>query len=75
MNNTNICWECKHGTLKIKILVPLNRTIKEYVHKIGTTQSQIMAISKQEQGQYNVWFRTEGKLRLLCFKMFFTCAN
>jgi hypothetical protein len=73
MNSTNICWECKNGTLKLKILVPSNHTIKEYVHKIGNLQSQIVAISKEEQGKYNVWFRSEGKLRLLCFKMLHVC--
>ncbi len=73
MNNTNICWECKHDTLKLKILVPNNGTIKEYVHKTGDLQSQIVAISKEEQGKYNVWFRSEGKLRLLCFKMLHVC--
>jgi hypothetical protein len=73
MNNTNICWECKHGTLKLKILVPFNRTIKEYAHKTSAMQSHIVTISKEEQGQYNVWFRSEGKLRLLCFKMFHVC--
>jgi hypothetical protein len=73
MNNTNICWECKHDTLKLEILVPCNRTIKEYVNKTGDLQSQVVAISKEEQGRYNVWFRSEGKLRLLCFKMLHEC--
>jgi hypothetical protein len=73
MNSSNICWECKHDTLKLKILVPLNGTIKEYLHKTGDLQSQIVAISKEEQGKYNVWFRSEGKLRLLCFKMLHVC--
>lgn len=73
MINTNICWGCKHDTLKLKILVPNNGTIKEYVHKTGDFQSQIVAISKEEQGKYNVWFRSEGKLRLLCFKMLHVC--
>jgi hypothetical protein len=73
MNGTNICWECKHDTLKLKILIPYNRTIKEYVHKTVDLQSQIVVISKEDQGQYNVWFRSEGKLRLLCFKMLHVC--
>jgi hypothetical protein len=73
MNNTNICWECKHDSLKLKILVPYNHTIKEYVHKIGDFQSDIVAISKEKQGQYNVWFRSEGNLRLLSFKMIHVC--
>jgi hypothetical protein len=73
MNNTNICWECKHDTLKLKILVPYNRTIKEYVHKTGDIHSDIVAISKEKQGQYNVWFRSGGNLRLLSFKMLHVC--
>ena len=58
MNNTNICWECKHSLLKLKILVPHNCTIKEYVHRTGNFSSDIVAISKEKQGQYNVWFRS-----------------
>jgi|WetSurMetagenome_2_1015567.scaffolds.fasta_scaffold95536_2 hypothetical protein len=73
MNNTNICWECKHDTLKLKILVPYNRTIKEYVHKTGDFHSDIVAISKEKQGQYNIWFRSEGNLRLLSFRMLHVC--
>jgi hypothetical protein len=73
MNNTNICWECKHDTLKLKILVPYNRTIKEYVHKTGDFQSDIVAISKEKQEQYNIWFRSEGNLRLLSFRMLHIC--
>ena len=73
MNNTNICWECKHDTLKLKILVPCNCTIKEYVHKTGDLQSEIVAISKEKQGQYNIWFRSEGNLRLLSFRMLHVC--
>jgi hypothetical protein len=73
MNNTNICWDCKHDTLKLKILVPYNRTIKEYVHKTGDFQSDIVAISKDKQEQYNIWFRSEGNLRLLCFRMLHIC--
>ncbi len=38
MNNTNICWECKHSKLKLKILVPRNITIKEYINKTGNFQ-------------------------------------
>ena|ERR1035437_5995720 len=73
MSNTNICWECKHDTLKLKILVPYNRTIKEYMRDTGDLQSDIVAISKEKQGQYNVWFRSDGNLRLLSFKMLHVC--
>jgi hypothetical protein len=73
MSNVNICWECRHDTLKLKIIVPQNSTIKEYVHKTGDFQSDIVAISKEKQGQYNVWFRSGGNLRLLSFKMLHVC--
>ena len=73
MNNTNICWDCKHDTLKLKILVPFNHSIKEYVHKTDGIQSDIVAISKEKQGAYNIWFHSEGKLRLLSFKMLHVC--
>jgi hypothetical protein len=43
------------------------------MHNTSDLQSQIVAISKEEQGKYNVWFRSEGKLRLLCFKMLHVC--
>ena len=49
MNSTNICWKCKHDTVKLKILVPYKCTIKEYMHKTGDFQSQIEAIGKEEQ--------------------------
>ncbi len=73
MNNTNICWECKHDTLKLKILVPHNCTIREYIHRTGDFASDILVISKEKQGEYNVWFRSAGNLRLLSFKMLHIC--
>ena len=73
MSNTNICWECKHDTLKLKILVPHNCTIKEYMRKTGDLKSDIVAINKEKQGQYNVWFRSQGNLRLFSFKMLHMC--
>ena len=73
MNSTNICWECRHSKLKLKILVPRKSTIKEYTNKTEGFQSNIVAISKEKQGQYNVWFRSEGNLRLLSFKILHMC--
>jgi hypothetical protein len=73
MNNTNICWDCRHDTLKLKILVPQTSTIKEYVHKTGNLKTDIVAISKEKQGQYNVWYRSGETLRLLSFKMLHVC--
>ena len=69
----NKCWECKHNTLKLKILVPHNRTIKEYVHRTGDFQSDIVALVKEKQGQYTVWFRSGGDIKLLTFKMLHVC--
>jgi hypothetical protein len=59
--------------IKIPDTCSANHTIKEYAHRIGTFQSSIVAISKEKQGQYNVWFRLEGNLRLLSFKMLHVC--
>jgi hypothetical protein len=73
MSNTNICWECRHSILKLKILVPLKSPVKEYANKTGDFQSDIVAISKDKPGTYNVWYRSNGALRLLSFKMFHVC--
>jgi len=70
----NKCLDCKYNTLKIKILVPHNRTIKEYVHRTGDFQSDIVAIVKEKQGQYTVWFRSGSDINLLTFKMLYTCG-
>ncbi len=69
----NKCLDCKQNTLKIKILVPHNRTIKEYVHRTGDFQSDIVAIVKEKQGHYTVWFRSAGDIKLLSFKMIHAC--
>ncbi len=75
MPNTNTCWECKHNTLKLKVLVPHDRTIKEYVRKTGNFQSDIVAVVKENQGRYTVWFRSDsGDLKLVTFNMLHACA-
>jgi hypothetical protein len=43
------------------------------MHRMGDFQSDIIAINKEKQGQYNVWFRSAGNLRLLSFKMLHLC--
>ncbi len=73
MSNTNICWDCMHGTLKLEILVPNNCSINEYVRRTGNFESQIVAIVKSNQGQYDVWFRSAGTVRLLSFRMLHVC--
>jgi hypothetical protein len=70
----NECFDCKYNTLKIKILVPQNRTIKEYVHRTGDFRSDIVAIVKEGQGQYTVWFRSGSDINLLTFQMLYTCC-
>lgn len=69
----NTCWECKNNTLKLKVLVPYDRTIKEYMHETGNLQSDIVAVVKEKREQYTVWFRSEGEMRLATFKMLHTC--
>ena len=70
----NTCWDCKHNSLKLKVLVPYNHTIKEYMHCTGNFQSDIVAVVKEKQGQYTVWFRSEEDIKLMSFEMLHTCA-
>jgi hypothetical protein len=69
----NTCWECKNHILKLNVLVPYNHTIKEYVHRTGNFQSNIVAVVKKTEGQYTVWFRSEGQMEEVTFKMQHTC--
>jgi len=73
MNNTNICWECRHSQLKLKKLVPRNSTIKKYINKTSGLQSEIVAINKEKQGIYNVWFRLGGVSDYLVSKCSIFC--
>lgn len=56
------------------MLVPYDRTIKEYMHETGNLQSDIVAVVKEKREQYTVWFRSEGEMRLATFKMLHTCS-
>jgi hypothetical protein len=67
------CWDCKHNILKLKVLVPNDRTIREYVHRTGDFQSDIVAVVKEKQGQYTIWFRSDGGIKLVTFKMLYIC--
>jgi hypothetical protein len=67
------CWECKNNTLGLKVLVPYDRTIKEYMPETGNLQSDIVAVVKEKREQYTVWFRSEGEMRLATFRMLHTC--
>jgi len=73
MSNTNICWECRHDNLKLEIIVPNNCSVDEYVMRTGGFESEIVAIVKSNRGHYDVWFRSEGKVRLLSFRMLHVC--
>ena len=59
--------------MKLKVLVPHNHTIREYVLQSGNIQSDIVAIVKEEQGQYTVWFRLADAIKLMTFKMLHVC--
>jgi hypothetical protein len=69
----NTCWNCKNNTLKLKILVPHDQTIKEYVQQTGNMQSDIIALLKEKPGQYTVWFRVGDAVKLTTFKMLHVC--
>lgn len=57
----------------MKILVPKNRTIKEYIHKTGDFQSSIVAVVKEKNGQCTVWFRSEGTIKIVSAKLIHEC--
>jgi hypothetical protein len=70
---TKTCWNCKHDILKLKVLVPHDHTIREYVHRTSDFQSDIVAVVKEKQGQYIVWFRSGRGIELVTFKMLHIC--
>ena len=70
---SNKCWDCKNNILKLKILVPHDRTIREYVHGTGDFQSDIVAVIKEKQEQFTVWFRSGSGIKVLTFKMLHIC--
>jgi len=57
----------------LKVLVPHDQTIREYVHRTGDFQSDIVAVVKDKQGQYTVWFRSGSGIELVAFKMLHLC--
>ena len=65
--------DCIHGTLKLEIFVPNNCSINEYMRRTGNFKSEIVAIVKSSQGQYDVWFRSAGTVRLLSFRTLHVC--
>jgi hypothetical protein len=69
----NTCWECKNHSLKLNVLVPYDRTIKEYVHRTGNFKSDIAALIKKTYGQYTVWFRSEDGIKPVTVEMIHTC--
>lgn len=69
----NQCWDCEHNTLKLKVLVPHDRTIKEYIHNTNCFQSEIVAVVKEKREQYTVWYRQGEEVRLFTFKILHFC--
>jgi hypothetical protein len=69
----NICWDCEHNSLKLKILVPHDHTIKEYMHNTSSFQSEIVAVVKEKREQYTVWYRQGEEIRLVTFKILHLC--
>jgi hypothetical protein len=69
----NLCWDCEHNTLKLKILVPYDSTIKEYMHNTSSFQSEIVAVVKEKREQYTVWYRQGEEIRLFTFKILHFC--
>jgi hypothetical protein len=73
MDHINICWNCKHDILKLEILVPQNSTINEYMNNTNNFESIVIAIVKDSQGVYSIWFRSAGTVKLLSFRMLHEC--
>jgi len=67
------CWECKNNSLKLKVLVPHDQTIREYVHRTGNFQLDILAMIKEKRGQYSGGFRSEGNEKLVTLKILHDC--
>lgn len=70
----NTCWNCKHDKLKLDVLVPHNRTVKEYVHRTENIQSDMVALVKGKKGQYTVLLRSESDTKLVTIVMLHVCA-
>jgi hypothetical protein len=69
----NLCWDCEHNTLKLKVFVPHDHTIKEYMHNTNCFQSDIVAAVKEKREQYTVWYRQGEEVRLVTFKILHFC--
>jgi hypothetical protein len=74
MTSKNTCWECSNNTLKLKILVPHNCTIREYVRTTGNLCSDIVAVVKEKQGKYTIWLRYGNDLKLVSIRMVHECT-
>lgn len=74
MKDKNTCWDCKNNKIQLKILVPQNATIKEYVRSTENLRSDIVAVVKEKLGQYTIWFRYGDDLKLVTFKIVHVCA-
>ncbi len=71
---SNACWECNNNTLKLRVLVPHDRTIKEYMHQTHNLQSEIMAVVKEKREQYKVWFQSGSETHPATLKILHTCS-
>jgi len=67
------CWDCRNTVLKMKVLVPQNQTIRDYVHQTSNLLSETVAVARENQGQYTVWFRSNGAMKLVSIKMLHSC--
>jgi hypothetical protein len=67
------CWECKHNVIKLKVLVPHNGTIREYVRITSNMCSDLVAIIKEQQGHYTLWFRYYTDLKIVTVKLVHIC--
>jgi hypothetical protein len=71
----NTCWGCKHNDVKLRVLVPQNATIRDYVRITANMCSELVAIIKQQQGLYTLWFRYGFDLKIVTVKIMHTCKQ
>jgi hypothetical protein len=69
------CWGCKHNDVKLRVLVPQNATIRDYVRITANMCSELVAIIKQQQGLYTLWFRYGFDLKKVTVKIVQTCKQ
>ncbi len=70
MEKGNLCWKCVHGVIKLKIIVPKDHSLKDFIQKSSQLQSDILAIVKNEASQYSIRYKSGESIN---FNLNFAC--